>query len=111
MFPQHWSCSKETGEGCTHPTPLSSSQTEDVVPGLVPDLIPGTVAASWSNPHHEEGAPDPGGIHGFGHTGANYPFPHFSIHFHLFLLLIPGPFSSISTLSTWDEEQALAAEI
>lgn len=36
---------------------------------------------------------------------ANYPFPHFSIHFHSFLLLIPENFGSISTLSTWDEEQ------
>lgn len=57
VFPQRWSCSEETGEGCTHPTPLSSSQTEDAVP----DLIAVTAAASWSNPHHEEGAPDPGG--------------------------------------------------
>lgn len=57
------------------------------------------------SPQHGEGAPHPGGIHGFGHMEANYPFPHFSIHFHSFLLLIPGNFGSISTLSTWDEEQ------
>lgn len=90
---------------------------DELTPGFlcpahaVPNLVPGTAAASWPNPTTRKVLLTRGEFTALWAQGSQLSLSSFLHSFSPLLLLIPGPSSSISTLSTRDEEQASAGEI